>query len=106
MPENQDGVVVLYKAKAKAGKEAELREMFVGGVTGSRHDPGCISYEVHEIAGDPTTFVLYEQWISEEALEAHLQTPPLQKLKAKADELMEGGFEAGMQKLKKLRPAP
>ena len=106
MPENHDGVVVLYEAKAKPGKEAELRAMLVAGVTGSRHDEGNVSYELHEVAGDPTRFVLYEQWIAEEALQAHLETPPLQKLKAKADELIEGGFEAGMRKLKKLRPVP
>ena len=106
MAADQDGVVLLYRAKAKPGKEAELREMLVSGVTGSRHDAGNITYEVHELADDPATLVIYEQWISQEALDAHLETPPLQKLKAKADELMEGGFEAGMLKLKKLRPAP
>lgn len=106
MAENTDGVIVLYTAKAKPGKEQVLREALVSGVTGSRHDPGNISYEVHEVAGEPGTLVLYEQWLSQEALDAHLATEPLKKLKASADELMEGGFSAGMRLLKKLRPRP
>ncbi len=106
MAGNTDGVVVLYTAKAKPGKERELRKALVEGITGSRHDEGNISYELHEVAGDPATFVIYEQWISQEALDAHLATPPLQQLKARADELMEGGFDADLKLLKKLRPQP
>jgi quinol monooxygenase YgiN len=106
MAQDTDGVVVLYTAKAKAGKEKEPREALIAGITGSRHDPGNISYELHEVAGDPSTFIFYEQWISQEALDAHLKTLALKQLKAKAPELMEGGFEAGLKLLKKLRPAP
>ena len=75
-------------------------------MTGSRHNPGDIKIEVHELANHPATLVIYEQWISQEALDAHLETPPLQKFKAKAEELMEGGFEAEIMKLKKPRPVP
>ena len=55
MAENTDGVVLLYTAKAKPGKEHELKKFLVSLVTGSRHDPGNISYELHEVEGDPTT---------------------------------------------------
>ena len=104
--ENPDGVVVFYTAKAKPGKERELRESLLAGVTGSRHDHGCVIYELHEFTDDPTTFFLYEQWTSQQALDAHLATEPLQQFQARADQLIEGGFEAGMRQLKKLRPAP
>ncbi len=106
MSDNTDGVVVLYTAKAKPGKEQELHEALVAGVTGSRHDPGCVSYELHAVVDDPSTFVLYEQWISEELLDAHLASPPLRALRSRADDLIEGGFEVGMRHLKKLRPKP
>ncbi len=106
MAESTDGVVLLYTAKAKPGKEHELKKFLVSLVTGSRHDPGNISYELHEVADDPSTFMFYEQWISEEALEAHTKTAPLQEFAARAGELMTHPFEAGMQKLKKLRPDP
>ena len=100
MSEQKNPFVVLYAAKAKPGKVQELRNLFVNMVTGSRNDPGCISYEVHEVEEDPSTFVLYEQWMSADFFASHLETPPLRELKAKADELIEGGFEAGMRHLK------
>ena len=106
MAENTDGVVLLFTAKAKPGKERELKKLFVEVVTSSRHDPGNISYELHEVEDDPSTLILYEQWISQELLDAHLKTAPLVQLQAKAAELLEGSFEAGMQKLTKLRPDP
>ena len=106
MAENTDGVVLLFTARAKAGKEGELKKLFVEVVTGSRHDPGNVSYELHEVEDDPSTIILYEQWISQELLDTHLATAPLVALKAKAGELMEGEFEAGMKTLKKLRPDP
>ena len=106
MAENTDGVVLLFTAKAKPGKERELKKLFVEVVTGSRHEPGNISFELHEVEGDPATIILYEQWISQELLDAHLATAPLVALKAKAAELMEGEFKAGMKTLTKLRPDP
>ncbi len=81
MAGDKDGVIVLYTAKAKSGKEKELREALISGITGSRHDEGNISYELHEVVGDSETFIFYEQWISQAALDAHLETPALKKLK-------------------------
>ena len=106
MAENTDGVVVLFTVKAKPGRERELKKLLVSLVTGSRHDPGNILYELHEVEGDPSTVVLYEQWISDELPQAHLKTKPLQALQAQAGDLIEGSFEDGLKKLKKLRPDP
>ena len=106
MAENTDGVVVLYTAKAKPGKEHELKKFLVSLVTASRHDPGNISYELHEVEGDGSTFIFYEQWISPELLDAHTKTAPLQEFARRAEELMTHPFAAGMKTLKKLRPDP
>ena len=99
MAANTDGVVVLFTAKAKPGREREVRKLFVNLVTASRHDPGNIAY-------DPATIVLYEQWISDELLQAHLATKPLKDLQAQIGDLIEGKFEDGLKKLTKLRPDP
>ncbi|HLI76335.1 MAG TPA: putative quinol monooxygenase [Acidobacteriaceae bacterium] len=106
MAENTDGVVLMYTAKAKPGKEHELKKFLVSLVTASRHDPGNISYELHEVAGEPGTFIFYEQWISQEMLDAHTKTPGLKEFAARAEELMGYPFEQGMKKLTKLRPDP
>ena len=45
----------------------------------SRQEPGCISYIAHFVASDPSTVVLYEQYVDEAALEHHRNTPHFQK---------------------------
>jgi quinol monooxygenase YgiN len=41
----------------------------------SRLEPGCISYIPHFIEADPSTVLIYEQYVDEAALEAHRNTP-------------------------------
>ena len=37
----------------------------------SRKEAGCVNYVSHFVEGDPTTVVIYEQYVDEEALELH-----------------------------------
>jgi len=41
---------------------------------GSRKEPGCVSYIAHFVADDPSTVLIYEQYVDEAALEAHRET--------------------------------
>jgi len=41
----------------------------------SRQEPGCISYIPHSVEADPDTIVIYEQYRSSAAAEAHRATP-------------------------------
>jgi quinol monooxygenase YgiN len=41
----------------------------------SRQEPGCISYIPHELTGDSSLVMIYEQYRDEAALEAHRATP-------------------------------
>jgi quinol monooxygenase YgiN len=66
-------VTVLWDAKAKAGREAELRAFITAAVTPSRSDDGNIDYEAHEVEGQPGAFVIYERWESRAHLDAHLR---------------------------------
>lgn len=38
-------------------------------------EPGCMSYRFSTDLVDPNTFYLHEEWESEEAMQAHFQTP-------------------------------
>lgn len=96
--------VVLWEAKAKPGREAEMKAFLTAAVTPSRHDAGCIDYEPHEVEGQPGTFVVYERWISREALDAHLHAPRMQELVPQLLALMEGSIEGGIRLLQPLRP--
>ena len=104
MSERRDGILLLFTAKAKPGKERELKKLFVSVITSSRHDSGNLFYELHEAEDDPTSIVLYEWWVSEEYLQAHMKTAPLLALKKDVEFLMEGRFEDGQTRLRRLRP--
>jgi quinol monooxygenase YgiN len=41
----------------------------------SRQEPGCISYIGHFVEGDPTTIVIYEQYVDQASLDHHRSTP-------------------------------
>ncbi len=41
----------------------------------SRKEPGCVTYIPHEMAGDSSLVMIYEQYRDETALEAHRASP-------------------------------
>jgi len=97
--------VLLWEASAKHGREADMKAFMSKAVTASRHDEGCIDYEAHEVAGQPGKFVIYERWVSREALEAHLHAPRMAELVPQLLEMMDGTIEAGIRFLEPFRPA-
>jgi quinol monooxygenase YgiN len=46
----------------------------------TRAEPGCLQYEVHRHADDANTFMLFERFADEAALEAHTASPHVQEL--------------------------
>lgn len=106
MTATTDGyVTVLWDARAKPGREADLKAFVTAAVTPSRNDPGNIDYEAHEVEGRPGSFVIYERWESRAHLEAHLQAPRMTALVPEMLELIEGSIEDGIRLLQPFRPA-
>ena len=85
----KDAVILTAMVKAKAGKEAAVKEALLSLVGPTRKEPGCLCYNLHQSKTDPTQFMFYEQWASKEALAAHGKTPHMKalggKLKDKTD---------------------
>jgi quinol monooxygenase YgiN len=98
-------VTVLWEAQAKAGREADMKAFMSAAVTPSRNDPGNIDYEAHEVEGTPGRFIIYERWVSRDALEAHLGAERMQELVPQLLEMMEGSIEDGIRFLRPFRPA-
>ena len=98
-------VTVLWEARAKAGREAEMKAFMTGQVTASRADAGNIDYEAHEVEGQPGVFIILERWETREALEGHLQAPRMQELVPQLLDLMAGTVEDGIRFLRPFRPA-
>lgn len=86
MSESQ--VVVVAKLLAKAGKEAELRQLLLGLIEPTRSEQGCVVYDLHESTEQPGLFMFYEVWRQKADLQAHLERPHLKNLFAKAEALL------------------
>ena len=67
-------ISVTARARARPGKEAEVRRACLALVAPSRAEQGCINYDLHQSADDPGIFMFYENWESREDLERHLET--------------------------------
>ena len=98
-------VTVLWEARARPGRETEMKEFMTAAVTPSRYDAGNIDYEAHEVEGKPGTFIILERWETREALESHLQAPRMRQLVPQLLELMDGTVEDGIRFLQPFRPA-
>lgn len=77
------GVRVVARVVARAGKVEELRAVLLGLVEPTHREPGCVTYELLQNKNDPTDFTFVEEWTSEAALDAHLQSPHLQDARVK-----------------------
>lgn len=103
--DNLDTLVALvWEARAKPGREAEMKAFLTDVVTSSRADPGCIDYEFHEVVDQPGTFIAYERWVSRAALDNHLSCDRMQKKGPELLELMDGTIEGGIRLLRPFRP--
>ncbi len=77
-------VVLAVTWVAKPGKEAEVSATFSKLEQASRQEPGCLMYVVHRHRNDPQRFFIYEQYVDDQALEAHRQSPHFQKYAVRA----------------------
>jgi quinol monooxygenase YgiN len=63
--------VVTATWKAKAGEEDAVLERLTRVAAASRDEPGCLLFWIHRVVDEPGVFVLYEQYESEAAFQAH-----------------------------------
>ena len=89
----REQVSVVARAKAQPGMEEGLRQAIQEAVGPTRAEEGCINYDLHQGAEDPSEFLLYENWRSKADLDAHLEQPHIQDLLGKLPELTEDGIE-------------
>lgn len=81
-------LTVIATMKAKAGKEAALRQELLALIPTTRTEPGCINYDLHQATDDPGRFLFHENWTSKPHLDDHLARPHLKAFLGKAPELL------------------
>ncbi|HYY57771.1 MAG TPA: antibiotic biosynthesis monooxygenase [Pyrinomonadaceae bacterium] len=59
---------VVARVKAVKGMEEKVRRECLALVELSRLERGCINYDLHQSADDPSLFMFYENWMSREDL--------------------------------------
>jgi quinol monooxygenase YgiN len=80
-------LTVVATFKARPGQEAELRRALIGLVAPTRQEHGCVNYDLHASPEQPDRFLFHENWTDRAALDAHLQSPHVQALLPRVDEL-------------------
>jgi quinol monooxygenase YgiN len=79
---------IIAVIKAKAGKESETKAALEGLVGPTRAEEGCIDFDLYENTDDTSSFMFYENWMSREALSAHMQAPHIKAFGEKASGLL------------------
>lgn len=88
-----DPLTVIARVRAKAGRQARLRQELQRLLAPTRAEAGCISYDLHQSQTDPALFVFYENWKSQADLDAHFETAHLQAMIKLVPELADGPFD-------------
>lgn len=89
------GVIgVVATLKIQEGKNAEFEEIFLGlREQVKANEEGCLQYDLMKSKKDETTYVVMEQYASQEALEAHGKTDYFRASGAKLGAVMGGAPE-------------
>jgi quinol monooxygenase YgiN len=80
-------ITVVATFEARPGKEAALRTVLMGLVAPTRMEAGCLNYDLHVSLEHPEQLLFHENWITKAALDTHLQSPHIQALLPRIDEL-------------------
>lgn len=86
-------LTIIVRVRAKPGQEPRLRQELQRLVAPTRAEAGCIDYELHQSQTDPALFALYENWVSQAALDEHFQTPYLKAFFKVLPELADGSSD-------------
>jgi quinol monooxygenase YgiN len=73
-------ITTIARLKAKPGAEARLEEVLKSLIEPTRAESGCIDYTMHRDLEEPGTYYFYDNWRSQEDLDAHFAMPHMQRV--------------------------
>ena len=80
-------LTVVAHLVAKPGKIDDTKTFLLSLVEKTRAEEGCIDYHLHQDDANPAEFTFYENWVSRDAWDKHMEMPYLKEFVAKAPEL-------------------
>jgi quinol monooxygenase YgiN len=87
MDDNQITIVCFIKAKEQ--KRQQVMKQLINLTQMTRKEPGNINYNLHIAKDDDHTFIIYENWKDQSALDYHMNQPYLKDFLQKEQELLE-----------------
>ena len=85
-----DEVMVVARARLRAGEAGRLMEAVGGFVAASRAEPGCLEYALYVSATEFEEIATVERWATQAAAEAHMAAPHTLHFLALAAECLAG----------------
>ncbi|EHA1081719.1 putative quinol monooxygenase [Photobacterium damselae] len=70
-------LTVVANIVAKEGQIDLVKSELLKLIDVTRAEDGCISYDLHQDNENPAHFVFFENWSSEDKLQAHLNNTPI-----------------------------
>lgn len=81
-------VRVIAQFVALPEKVQELKVVLLKLIEPTRQEAGCIQYELLQSQSDPTNFTFVEEWASNDALNAHLNSAHIEATDTQLDGLL------------------
>ena len=81
-------LTVVVRLRARPGMEERVRKELLDLLEPTRAERGCIKLDLNEADEDRGTFLVHENWVSEDDLSRHFEMPYLRAWVAKADGLL------------------
>lgn len=73
-------LTIIARIKAKPGMERRMQQDLLALLAPTRSEDGCITFDLLSDINDPAVFILYENWESKAALDAHFEQPYVKKV--------------------------
>ncbi|MGL5939975.1 MAG: putative quinol monooxygenase [Waterburya sp.] len=89
-------VTVTASIVVKSGMEEKFKQEYLPIVTLTLAEEGCLNYNLYQSQTNPSIFWLYENWVSQEILEQHLQMPYIKAIGEKANEFLAEPIEINL----------
>lgn len=84
-------IVVAGTIEIKPDKREEAVQVALRMSQATQAEEGCIHYQFYGDLSDPNTFLVFEEWETAEALEAHFETEHMKEFRQQLPGLVAGG---------------
>ena len=81
-------ITTIARLKAKPGAEERLEEVLKSLIEPTRAESGCIDYTMHRDLEEPGVYYFYDNWRSQEDLDAHFEMPYMKRIIEMAPDLL------------------